>query len=244
MKKTILLLMMCMANGCTSNYVIDDPYQSTNLKLYKQYKAADNNIWKPTSTVYKKKVGPETRQRVKTFFANLSGIQYFINNLLQGKVIKAAKQISRFILNTLFGLFGFFDVAQHFDLKGDYPEDFAQTLAVWGYKSSNYLIVPLIGPTTQRGAIGFFVDFFAFNLIGNANFPFALRSTFTIGNAINLRTEADQAISFVDSAGVEPYSFLKTIWSENRYLEFNDGIAINTHNQELEDELEDIFDEE
>jgi phospholipid-binding lipoprotein MlaA len=46
-------------------------------------------------------------------------------------------------------LFGFFDVATKAGIE-DFDEDFGQTMAVWGWENSRFIMVPLIGPATVR----------------------------------------------------------------------------------------------
>jgi phospholipid-binding lipoprotein MlaA len=42
----------------------------------------------------------------------------------------------------------------------DEPEDFGQTLAVWGVKSGPYVMLPFFGPSSVRDAVGFGLDQF------------------------------------------------------------------------------------
>src|SRR3546814_13117079 len=38
------------------------------------------------------------------------------------------------------------------------PEDFGQTLATWGVNAGPYVMLPLLGPSTLRDAVGFGVE--------------------------------------------------------------------------------------
>src|SRR3546814_20086775 len=38
------------------------------------------------------------------------------------------------------------------------PEDFGQTLATWGVNARPYVMLPLLGPSTLRDAVGFGVE--------------------------------------------------------------------------------------
>ena len=56
-------------------------------------------------------------------------------------------------VNSTLGLGGIFDVASYMGLTHA-PEDFGQTMGVWGAESGCYFVLPVLGPTTTRDAIG------------------------------------------------------------------------------------------
>ena len=65
------------------------------------------------------------------FFGNFADAWSAVNNLLQGKVQDAAEDLMRVGTNTIFGLFGVFDVASEMNIE-HHNEDFGQTLGRWG----------------------------------------------------------------------------------------------------------------
>jgi phospholipid-binding lipoprotein MlaA len=87
--------------------------------------------------------------RVRNFFTNLRSPTDILNNLLQGKFKPGFADLGRFLLNTTAGIGGFFDPAKKLGLTR-HPEDFGQTLAVWGVPSGGYLMLPILGPGTLR----------------------------------------------------------------------------------------------
>ena len=72
----------------------------------------------------------------------------------------AATTAGRFAMNSTIGVGGLFDVASKEKLQPQ-TGDFGQTLYVWGMRRSDYLVVPVIGPTNVRDLIGTTVDFVA-----------------------------------------------------------------------------------
>jgi phospholipid-binding lipoprotein MlaA len=97
---------------------------------------------------------PDAPQRgVRNFFRNLAYPVTFLNLLLQGKFKDSLTATGRFVVNSTVGLLGFFDVATREDIPY-YDEDFGQTLAVWGWKESRYLVMPFFGPYTGRDVLG------------------------------------------------------------------------------------------
>ena len=63
-------------------------------------------------------------------------------------------------MNSTFGLGGLLDVASREKLPRQ-TGDFGQTLYVWGVRDREYLVVPVVGPTTTRHLIGSTVGFVA-----------------------------------------------------------------------------------
>ena len=65
--------------------------------------------------------------------------------------------LGRFLFNSTAGVAGFFDPATRVGLER-HPEDFGQTLAVWGVREGPYLVLPLLGQRTLRDWGGWAVD--------------------------------------------------------------------------------------
>ena len=70
-----------------------------------------------------------------------------MNNLLQGKPVRAVSDLGRIVINTSLGLGGLFDPASGLGLK-KHNESFGQTLSVWGVPQGPYLVLPFLGPST------------------------------------------------------------------------------------------------
>ena len=70
-------------------------------------------------------------------------------------------EFSRFFGNTLFGGLGFMDITEYKKAAAPTPpEDFGQTLGVWGVDNGFYLVLPIFGPSTLRDGVGMGVDYF------------------------------------------------------------------------------------
>ena len=66
----------------------------------------------------------------------------------------AGKNTLRFVVNTTIGIVGLFDPASAIGLNAYEKEDFGQTLGKWGAGEGCYLVLPVLGPTTARDALG------------------------------------------------------------------------------------------
>lgn len=92
-----------------------------------------------------------------------------VNQLLQARPGRASRNTLRFGINATLGLAGLFDVASELGLPED-KSDFGETLHVWGLPEGAYIELPLIGPATEREAVGKLVDI-ALNPLGYLYLP-------------------------------------------------------------------------
>jgi phospholipid-binding lipoprotein MlaA len=77
---------------------------------------------------------------------------------LQLKFQNSAEELGRFVVNTIWGIAGFMDVAQsELGLKA-HKEDFGQTLGFYGVGDGIYIVIPLLGPSNIRDIIGMSTD--------------------------------------------------------------------------------------
>lgn len=117
-------------------------------------------ILKPPASGYRKVVPQVIRLSVYRFFENLLFPMRFVNNLLQLKFKPAGVELARFGFNTTVGVLGFTDPAKKWlDLEA-YPEDFGQTLGHYGVGSGFHLVLPILGPSNLRDAVGLAADFY------------------------------------------------------------------------------------
>lgn len=119
-------------------------------------------IWffKPIAQGYSFIIREPVRQSIAKFFDNMAFPVRFVNNLLQLKFRHAGTEISRFGVNTTIGFLGFFDPARSWLELYPCPEDFGQTLGYYGVGRGFHLVLPLLGPSNLRDAIGKVPDYF------------------------------------------------------------------------------------
>ncbi len=161
--KCIALLTACvLAGGCATNRAelsdpVNDPWEPYNRKMYRFNDAIDRAVLAPVARGYKKVTPDPVEKGVSNFVSNLTYPVTVINLALQGKMADSGKHLTRFLVNSTFGVLGIFDVAGPSGVPA-VQEDFGQTLAVWGYEDSRYFILPLFGPSTVRDTFGRVVD--------------------------------------------------------------------------------------
>ncbi len=119
-------------------------------------------LWllKPVSTGYSKVTPKVVRSSVNRFFTNLGYPVRFVNNVLQLKIRQAGVETARFLVNTTVGVAGFADPASKWMDLDPYPEDFGQTLGVYGVGGGFPFVLPLMGPSNLRDSIALVPDSF------------------------------------------------------------------------------------
>ena len=142
-------------------YTANECFEKFSRGTLKFNQGLDKAIFKPIAKGYRALPVP-IRTGTSNFVANLRSLLTFSNNVLQGDIKGAGNTAGRFAINTTVGILGIFDPASKMGFEEKGKEDFGQTLAVWGSGSGCYFVLPVLGPTTTRDAIGFvgnvFVD--------------------------------------------------------------------------------------
>ncbi|MBO1927393.1 VacJ family lipoprotein [Thiomicrorhabdus sp. 6S2-11] len=130
-----------------------DPYSDFNRAMFDFNLAFHDSIGRPLSNAYKKIPSP-ARTGLENFIDNLGEPLSMLNSFLQGDIEGGLTGFMRFAFNSTIGFFGVLDIATEMGLHSK-NEDLGQTLFVWGvWPETNYLVLPLLGPTTTRGIFG------------------------------------------------------------------------------------------
>ena len=134
-----------------------DPWERLNRFNYRFNARFDEAVFFPVSNGYKRIPRP-IRGGVHNFLDNLTEIDSVINYTLQWRLSRGVRSLGRFVINTTIGIGGLFDVAHKFHL--DYaPTGFGTTLSKWGMHPGPYLVIPILGPSTLREAVGLLGDY-------------------------------------------------------------------------------------
>lgn len=155
------LLMMCSLAACatTADREAGDPLGGFNRGVWKFNDTVDKVALKPVTKVYRAVTPRPARRGITRIFDNLAEPFSAANALLQGRPKRAGQSLARFVINTTLGVGGIADHATGFGIKPA-PEDFGQTMAIWGMRPGPYLVLPLLGPSDFRDGIGTGVGFF------------------------------------------------------------------------------------
>jgi len=197
-----------------------DRFESFNRAMFSFNEQADKYILKPVAQGYKFVTPKIVNEGITNIFNNLGDVETFANSLLQAKFHNAVVTLNRIIYNTTFGLGGFFDVATSFGLQND-EEDFGQTLAVWGYETSSYLVIPLLGPSTFRDFGGRVVDSYFDPLRYIDDVDDDAVGVSLVIKVVDKRADLLGAENLL--LGTDRYNFVRSAFYQNREFLINDG---------------------
>jgi len=211
---------IAILSGCASTGTPGDPLEPLNRGIYTFNDGLDTVLVKPLAEVYKGVIPPIARTGVSNVFANMYDVVVAVNNLLQGKFSQAASDTGRVLINTTAGLFGLFDVASTAGLE-KHDEDLGQTLGYWGVGNGAYLVLPLLGPSTLRDAVGRFVDVYT-----NPETyikPTSTRNAVWGLNVVSRRSELLDASRLLGVASIDDYAFVRDAYLQRRLNLIYDG---------------------
>jgi phospholipid-binding lipoprotein MlaA len=207
-----------------------DPDEAFNRQMFDNSQGFNHKVLYPAAEAYNSNVPEGVRDRVDAFTTNLAEPMTFANNVLQLRPGAAVTTLGRFALNSTLGLGGLFDVAATQGMAHQ-SGDFGQTMYVWGYRDSAYLVLPVFGPTTYRDALGTGLEFAA-TLPAAALIPtkFATLASRvdlagTVTSPLTNLSKAEDMKTLEDSS-IDFYSMLKSVSQQKRQAELDE--ALNT----------------
>ncbi len=232
-----LLFSVSLFTGCAGvqekGASTPDPIEPANRAFYNFNEGLDKHLIKPIAETYANITPEPIRSSITNFFDNLAYLNVILNSFLQGKFGQGFSDTGRFLLNSTLGIAGMFDVATPAGLPR-HKEDLGQTLATWGVGRGTYLYLPVKGPDTARNlpdiATSTLLNPITY-LTGAVLFPI------TAINVINIRANLLDATNIRDEAAVDPYSFTREAYLQQREYLIHDG------NPPTEG-YDDIFDDE
>lgn len=220
--RVALVLLLGITAGCATTGERqerhpDDPWEGFNRKVFAFNDVIDRYALKPAARGYRFITPDPVERGVGNFFYNLGEPRTALNSLLQGKGGNAGIATGRFLINTTIGLGGLFDVATQLEITGR-EEDFGQTLAVWGWEDSRYLILPLLGPSTLRDTGGLPADMYTYptTYVDDDEVRMGLTALRVIDTRAGLLDREEMIRG-------DRYSFIRDIWLQQRRFEVSDG---------------------
>jgi len=218
-----LLLTALLVQGCANRSPYEeanDPLEPVNRAVYKFNDTFDRILLKPIAEQYQQYVPPLARTGVRNFFDNLNEPLTIVNNVLQGKPGQAAGDTMRFGFNTIFGVAGLVDVSTGWGLE-KHNEDFGQTFGVWGFGEGWYLMLPILGPSTVRDALGLPLQY---RIQPVANRTEGMTRVGYYGLLfVSKRADLLSATKVLDTASLDQYLQVRTAYRQKRWYDIHDG---------------------
>lgn len=202
-----------------------DPLEPMNRGIFAFNNMFDAVILEPVAYGYRTVTTQTIRTGVTNFYDNMSEMRNIVNGALQVNGTKTANATKRFLANTFWGFFGLMDVASDMGIP-KYDNDFGQTLAVWGWHTSDtYLVLPFFGPSNPRDIFG---------TMGNFITPPSILITCMTPwtsyplNGVNYVQMRERAIEFLDNlhnSSADYYATIRTMSQQNRQKVINDALG-------------------
>nr|MBV6628325.1 VacJ family lipoprotein [Oceanococcus sp. HetDA_MAG_MS8] len=236
MTKIFGLLVVALLSACAHQTQFEprDPLEPVNRAIFKFNDTADRYVLRPLAVGYDT-VTPEIVQMgVSNFFANLFYPVTVVNQYAQGKWLDGTSDLGRFVVNSTVGLAGFVDVAKHWGLPA-HREDFGQTLGSWGVGEGWFLVIPFLGPSTNRDLVGMLVDapFSPVYYVDERDPILAL----TALNIVQIRAGLLGADGILNEQD-DRYAFLRSAYLQQRQSAVRDGAPAPM------DDFDDLLDED
>jgi len=195
-----------------------DRLETFNRSMFRFNMALDRAAIRPVARGYRRVTPAPVRHGLANFVNNLQYPRVIVADLLQGKFADGGRDLLRFAGNSVFGL-GFFDPAARAGLDA-HNEDFGQTFGRWGVGLGTYLVLPLVGPTSLRDAVGKIPDDYL-SIAHYFNDRYARWGVVGL-DRLQARTELLDTDHILDSA-YDPYAFVRNAWLSRREYLIHDG---------------------
>ncbi|PCJ03231.1 MAG: vacJ like lipofamily protein [Alphaproteobacteria bacterium] len=202
---------------------IYDPMEEQNRQVMAFNMAVDKAIINPVVEGYRTVTPRPARSGIRNFLRNLRSPITLANQILQGDVSGACNVMLRVTINTSIGLGGLFDVAGYEGIEYE-PEDFGQTLAVWGVEHGPYMVVPFIGPSSLRDYGGYFADTFADPLrwhLFNTNQELLYTGKYVV-DYLDIRDSLKDTLDDLESNSIDYYAAIRSTYYQHRKALVND----------------------
>ncbi len=236
MKKIFILklslISLILVGSAFAQEEVSDPLEPINRGIFWFNDKFDVHLLEPVARGYHDAMPDRVERGFSNFFDNLATPKYLLSDLIQLKFGQFATHTGRFVVNTILGLGGFIDVADTMGME-KHSEDFGVTLAYYDIPPGPYLVLPFLGPSNLRDAIGRGVDFLLSPqyLIGYADMHWdeelAVTSSYTALNAVHTRAELLDAIEAGKEAALDLYLF-----SQSAYMQYREGLLYDGANPE------------
>ena len=219
-RKLKAVILLCLLFTLPVNVAVaqaTDPWQNTNRRLFAFNDFFDTLLVRPVAATYSTLLPRVARQGIGNFFSNIHDINVAVNDVLQFKFDAALSDSGRFLINSTIGILGTIDVATSWGLEKN-EEDFGQTFGHWGIPSGPYVVLPAMGPSSVRDAIGLVFDT-AFNPLQYTDWYYS-RSVLYVVEEIDARASV---LALDELISGDKYIFLREAYLQRREYLVVDG---------------------
>jgi phospholipid-binding lipoprotein MlaA len=215
----VLLLGGCAATKGADD--VNDPFETVNRAIFDFNLELDRAILRPAARTYADNVPERIRRMVHAAINFIRTPIILANDILQGDVDRAGITMARTMTNLVLGFGGTVDAASEMGVEF-HDEDFGQTLAIWGAEEGPYLVLPLLGPSNPRDAIGTGVDSF-----GDPMNFFAEEAAVSLprtgASAVDARSRNLDTLEDLERTSLDFYAAVRSLYRQRRKDEIKNG---------------------
>jgi len=213
-----LLLALALGACATTGPATDptDPLEATNRQVLDVNLGLDRAVFRPVAVFYRDSLGEWTRTRIRNVLRNMEEPTVVANALLQGRPQDAGQALMRFVINSVGGLGGMFDLEQ-FGGPPRIIRDLGQTLYVWGVPDGPFLMLPVAGPSNPRELVGLIGNGFM-NPI-NWVIPISAGVGRGVVEGIDTRERNIETLDELQASSLDLYARLRSLWRQHRDAE-------------------------
>ena len=223
---TLLALLLIQFMVVSSSYGdeadVKDCFEKINRATFAFNMALDKVLFRPVSLGYRKLPSP-VRTGTSNALNNLSNLVTIPNNILQGDLRAAGNNSIRFIINTTIGIVGIFDPANALGFKKLDKEDFGQTFGTMGIGEGCYLVLPVIGPSTVRDAVGSLVSLSGgdawYNITVKNDTQYFKESDYyfsKLSEGVDFRAKNLESFDSLEKTSVDFYATVRSLYLQDR----------------------------
>jgi phospholipid-binding lipoprotein MlaA len=218
---------------------IRDDFETLNRSIFAFNHILDRLLFSPLAYTYRHTTPTFLRKGIHNALQNVATPVTILNCLIQNKPEQAWEAAVRLLINTVFGLGGLVDVAAAGGLTLK-PEDFGKTLGYYGVGEGGYVVLPILGPSCVRDALGRAVDWIAspFNVAmmhaDHQNISYVL----TGAHLIDIRERNIESIENIEKSSVDFYAAVRSLYHQHRAFEIRKSKKSSSEEETFGDEVD------
>ena len=201
---------------------VKDCFEKLNRATFAFNMALDKVLFRPVAAGYRKLPSP-VRAGTSNALNNISNLVTIPNNILQGDFKAAGNNSIRFIINTTIGIVGIFDPANALGFEKLEKEDFGQTFGAMGIGEGCYLVLPVIGPSTVRDAVGSLVSLSGgdawYNVTVRNDTQYFKESDYyfsKLSEGVDFRAKNLESFDSLEKTSVDFYATVRSLYLQDR----------------------------
>ena len=192
---------------------VNDPIEPVNRASFALTEGLFDYVFYPAAKGYRWLIPEPGRKNISNFGANVKYPVRLVNNSLQWQWDDSWTETKRFGINTTEGILGLYDPAKTKYSLQPSKEDLGQTFGKWGWNSQMYLFIPVLGPSSERDALGMFGDSYL-NPVSYIESPYNYLTKGFLGfNELSIHADT---IHDLLVQNYDPYELTRLLYSEAR----------------------------